>query len=71
MGLITKFGDHRDGQEGKKMIVYGLLVNSQGRPISIQAYPGNTILKRFLIKLQKSAINLVLILLRLSEIAEC
>jgi transposase len=26
----------------QKIIVYGLLTDSHGRPISIQAYPGNT-----------------------------
>jgi transposase len=39
---LAKFGHHRDGKNGKKMIVYGLLTDSEGCPISIQAYPGNT-----------------------------
>lgn len=39
---LAKFGYNRDSQDGKKIIVYGLLTDSQGCPISIQAYPGNT-----------------------------
>jgi transposase len=39
---LATFGYNRDGKEGKKIIVYGLLTDSQGYPVSIQAYPGNT-----------------------------
>jgi transposase len=39
---LAKFGHHRDGKNGKKIIVCGLLTDSHGRPISIQTYPGNT-----------------------------
>jgi transposase len=39
---FAKFGHHRDGKDGKKITVYGLLTDSHGRPISIQTYPGNT-----------------------------
>jgi hypothetical protein len=39
---LAKFGYNRDGKDGKKIIVYGLLTDSHGRPISIQTYPGNT-----------------------------
>ncbi|MDR1480965.1 MAG: transposase [Planctomycetaceae bacterium] len=38
---LAKFGHNRDGKNGKKIIVYGLLTDSHGRPISIQTYPGN------------------------------
>jgi transposase len=39
---LAKFGYNRDKKEGKKIIAYGLLTDSFGRPISIQAYSGNT-----------------------------
>jgi transposase len=39
---LAKFGHNRDKKDGKKIIVYGLMTDEVGRPISIQAYPGNT-----------------------------
>jgi transposase len=39
---LAKFGHNRDGKDGKKIIVYGLMTDDAGRPVSIQAYPGNT-----------------------------
>ena len=36
---LAKFGHNRDSKDGKKIIVYGLLTDSHGCPISIQAYP--------------------------------
>ncbi|MDR2755306.1 MAG: IS1634 family transposase [Planctomycetaceae bacterium] len=39
---LAQWGYNRDGKSGKKIIVYGLLTDSQGNPISIHAYPGNT-----------------------------
>jgi transposase len=39
---LAMFGHNRDKKDGKKIIVYGLLTDEMGRPISIQAYPGNT-----------------------------
>jgi hypothetical protein len=39
---LAKFGYNRDGKDDKKIIVYGLLTDSHGCPVSIQAYPGNT-----------------------------
>jgi transposase len=39
---LAKFGQNRDKTDGKKIIVYGLMTDDVGCPISIQAYPGNT-----------------------------
>jgi len=39
---LAAFGYNRDGKSGKRQIVYGLLCDPQGRPISIEAFPGNT-----------------------------
>ena len=38
---MKAFGHNRDKKKGKRQIVYGLMTNSEGRPISIQVYPGN------------------------------
>jgi hypothetical protein len=40
---LGAFGYNRDGKSGKRQIVYGLLCDPQGIPISIGAFPGNTI----------------------------
>jgi hypothetical protein len=39
---LGAFGYNRDGKKGKKQIVIGLLCNSQGIPLSIEVFPGNT-----------------------------
>jgi transposase len=39
---LAAFGYSRDGKSGKMQVVYGLLCDFQGVPISIQAFPGNT-----------------------------
>jgi len=39
---LAAFGYCRDGKSGKKQIVYGLLCDDRGVPVSIQAFPGNT-----------------------------
>ena len=39
---LAAFGYNRDGKSGKRQIVYGLLCDPQGRPISIEAFSGNT-----------------------------
>jgi hypothetical protein len=36
------WGYNRDHKEGKKQVVVGLLTDSQGEPVSIQVYRGNT-----------------------------
>ena len=40
---LAAFGYCRDGKSGKMQVVYGLLCDSLGRPVSIQAFAGNTI----------------------------
>jgi transposase len=39
---LAAFGYSRDGKAGKMQVVYGLLCDFQGVPVSIQAFPGNT-----------------------------
>lgn len=39
---LAEYGHNRDKKKGKKQINYGLLTDSDGRPISVQVYPGNT-----------------------------
>jgi transposase len=36
------FGYSRDGKKGKPVVVYGILTDKEGRPLSVQVYPGNT-----------------------------
>ncbi len=37
---LAQFGYNRDKKKGKKQIVYGLMTDSSGRPVSVQVYPG-------------------------------
>ena len=39
---LAKYGYNRDGKKGKMQIVIGLLTNSEGRPLSIEVFEGNT-----------------------------
>src|SRR2546428_6617545 len=39
---LAAWGYNRDHKEGKKQLVVGLLTDSQGEPVSIQAYRSNT-----------------------------
>jgi transposase len=39
---LATYGHNRDQKKGKKQINYGLLTDRDGRPISIEVYPGNT-----------------------------
>jgi hypothetical protein len=39
---LAAWGYNRDGKEGKKQVVVGLLTDSLGEPVSVQVYPGNT-----------------------------
>ncbi len=39
---LARFGHNRDGQRDLPCIVYGLLTDGEGRPVAVQAYPGNT-----------------------------
>src|SRR4029077_14368711 len=35
-------GYSRDGKKGKLQIEYGLLTDSEGRPVAVRVFPGNT-----------------------------
>jgi transposase len=39
---LMQFGHDRDGKRGRPIVVYGALTDSQGRPIALRVYPGNT-----------------------------
>lgn len=39
---LAQFGYNRDKKKGKRQIVYGLMTDNEGRPISVNVYPGNT-----------------------------
>lgn len=39
---LAAWGYNRDRKAGKQQLVLGLLTDSQGEPISVQVYPGNT-----------------------------
>jgi transposase len=38
----AKFGHDRDGQKGLPIIVYGVMTDDGGRPVSVEVYEGNT-----------------------------
>ena len=39
---LARLGHNRDGKRGLPSIVYGLLTDSEGRPVAVNVYPGNT-----------------------------
>ena len=39
---LACFGHNRDQKRGKTSIVYGVLTDTEGRPIALEVYPGNT-----------------------------
>jgi len=39
---LARFGHDRDGQKGRPIIVYGVMTDREGCPISVRVYPGNT-----------------------------
>ena len=39
---LAQFGHDRDGKKDRPIIVYGVITDSEGRPVSISVYPGNT-----------------------------
>jgi transposase len=39
---LAAWGYNRDGKDGKKQLVVGLLTDSAGEPVSVQVYRGNT-----------------------------
>lgn len=40
--LLARFGHNRDGRRDLPSIVYGVMTDAEGRPLSIDVYPGNT-----------------------------
>ena len=38
---LASYGYNRDRKKGKRQIVYGLIVDSSGRPVSVQVYEGS------------------------------
>jgi len=39
---LARYGHDRDGKSGRPIIVYGLMTDGEGRPVAVEAYPGNT-----------------------------
>jgi transposase len=39
---LAQFGHDRDGKKGLPVIVYGVLTDAEGRPVSVEVYPGDT-----------------------------
>lgn len=39
---LARFGNSRDKKKGKPIIVYGVVADIEGRPVSVEVYPGNT-----------------------------
>jgi len=39
---LAALGYSRDGQKGKLQITYGLVCSPEGRPVSVEVFPGNT-----------------------------
>lgn len=39
---LASYGHNRDRKKGKAQITYGLMVDTQGRPVSVRVYEGNT-----------------------------
>jgi transposase len=39
---LAKYGHSRDGKKGLPIIVYGVIADSEGRPVAVSVYPGNT-----------------------------
>ena len=39
---LAQYGYNRDKKKGKRQIVYGLMTDHEGRPISVSVYPGST-----------------------------
>jgi transposase len=39
---LARYGHDRDGKRGRPIIVYGLMTDGEGRPVTVAAYPGDT-----------------------------
>lgn len=40
--VLARFGNNRDGRKKLPCIAYGVMTDDQGRPVSVDVYPGNT-----------------------------
>jgi len=40
--VLARFGHNRDGRRDLPCIVYGIMTDDDGRPVSVDVYPGNT-----------------------------
>ncbi|CAN5161050.1 hypothetical protein BH23BAC3_BH23BAC3_32020 [soil metagenome] len=40
--VLAQYGHNRDGKKGKKIIVYGVMTDGDGRPVAVDVYAGNT-----------------------------
>jgi len=39
---LARYGHDRDGKRGRPIIAYGLMTDGEGRPVTVEAYPGDT-----------------------------
>jgi transposase len=39
---LVRYGHNRDGKRDRPIIVYGVVTDPEGRPLSVEVYPGNT-----------------------------
>ena len=39
---LMQFGHNRDGKRDRPIVIYGVLADSMGRPLAVEAYAGNT-----------------------------
>jgi transposase len=39
---LAQYGYDRDGKRGKPIVVYGMMADSEGRPVAMEVYPGST-----------------------------
>ena len=39
---LARHGHNRDQKKGKRIIVYGVMTDADGRPVAVDVYPGNT-----------------------------
>jgi transposase len=39
---LARYGHDRDGKTGRPILVYGLMTDGEGRPVTVEVYPGNT-----------------------------
>ena len=39
---LVRYGHNRDGKRDRPIIVYGVVTDTEGRPLSVEVYPGNT-----------------------------